>query len=116
MYVWSSIVPPKYFLQTILSKIRQFKFQKCYDKSFSNTQIEIYAHLNDPVLRWPSPLSLKHGINICRHGHRDGLMAFLTHVPFFGVLVDFVMVKSAEWHIGAQNDFGTVILRKENMG
>ena len=101
MYVWSSIVPLKYFLQTILLKIRQFNSQKCYNKSFSNTQIEIYAHLNDPVLRWPSPLSLKHGINICCHGHGDWLVAFLTHVPFFGVLVYFVMVKSAEGHVGA---------------
>lgn len=116
MYVCSSIVLPNFFLQTILLKIRQFNSQKCYNKSLSNTQIEIYAHLNDPVLRWPSALSLEHGINICRHGHRDGLGAFLAHVPLFGVLMDFVMIKPAKWDIGAENDFCTIVLRKGNVG
>ena len=69
-------------------------------------------HLNDPVLRWPSALSLEHGINICCHGHGDRLLAFLSHVPLFGVFMDFVVVKSAEGHICAEDDFGTVVLRK----
>ena len=116
MYLWSSIVHPKFFLQSSLLKIQQFNSQKCYNKSLSNTQIEIYAHLDDPVLRWPSALSLEHGINVCCHGHGDRLMSFLSHVPLFGVFMDFVMVKSAEGNIRAEDDFGTVILQEVKYG
>ena len=96
-------------------KIRQFNSQKCYNKSPFQSQIEILAHLNDPVLRWPSALSLKHGVDVCRHGHGNRLHTLLCHVPLFGVLVNLVMVKTSERHVGAQDHLGTVFLRKQKL-
>ena len=72
------------------------------------------AHLNDPVLWWPPALPLEHGVDVVGHGHHDRLRVppqrLLVHVPFLCVLVDLVVIKAAEGHVSAQDDFRALVL------
>ena len=73
-------------------------------------KLKYVSHLYDPVLRWPSPLSLEHRVDVGRHCHRDRLRALLRHVPLLGVLVDLVVVQPAEGDICGEDDLGTILL------
>ena len=68
------------------------------------------SYLNDPVLRWSASLSFEHCIDTCCHCHRDRLHPFLSHVPFLGVLVYFVVVQTAEGDVRGKNDLRAVLL------
>ena len=72
--------------------------------------VDRVSYLNDPVLRWSASLSFKHCIDTCCHCHGDRLHPFLSQVPLLCVLVDLVMVQTAEGNVGGKNDLGAILL------